>query len=592
MIMAQQFIAGVAVVAQSQSAERTIETICKSSAVRFTGSILNKLQIPSDESPGYFQSSTSRTHYANFLMMSLASLLMRSSYTRLFVLAIVTGLVVFSASGHRQPLASKMCRDAQSQETIAITGATLIDGSGRIPIKDAVVVIRGDSIVAAGRRGKIKIPDGAKVIDARALVLAPGFIDTHNHSDRGFDQDPSAVTQVSQGITTVAVGQDGGSEFPVGEYLKKLDEHPVALNVLTFVGHATLRSRVMGANTSRHATDAEIDQMKQMTDQGMRDGAFGLSTGLEYEVGKPATTEEVIALAKVAGRYGGIYISHLRDEADKTFEALNELIRIGREGHLPAQVSHIKLGSAAVWGRAREAVALINSARKRGQDVTADCYPYDAWNSTIRVLIPSGRHDDPDDVAKGLADVGGAQTITIVSCRAHPDYEFKTLDEIARQQNVTPVEMYMRIVRDGGATIVCHSMKDEDIRVFYQQPWVMVSSDGGIGSRHPRGAGTYPRVLGRFVRQQRWLSLTEAIRKMTSLPAWRLGLKDRGLIKAGYKADLVLFDPATVIDRSTFQQPQIISAGIKTVFVNGVPVWQDDMVTGNRPGRALRHRQE
>jgi N-acyl-D-amino-acid deacylase len=510
-----------------------------------------------------------------------------------FIIGFIAAPVgMFPSLAHRERLPSTATRDAQSQETIAITGATLINGSGQTAVTDTAVVIKGDSIVAVGRRGRIKIPEGAKVIDARDLVLAPGFIDTHNHSDRGFDQDPSAVTQVSQGITTVAVGQDGGSEFPVGEYLKKLDEHPVALNVLTFVGHATLRSRVMGANTSRHATDAEIDQMKQMTDQGMRDGAFGLSTGLEYEVGKPATTEEVIALASVAGRYGGIYISHMRDEADKTFAALNELIRIGREGHLPAQVSHIKLGSVAVWGRAREAVALINSARKRGQDVTADCYPYDAWNSTIRVLIPSGRHDDPDDVAKGLADVGGAQTITIVSCRAHPDYEFKTLDEIARQQNVTPVEMYMRIVRDGGATIVCHSMKAEDIHVFYQQPWVMVSSDGGIGSRHPRGAGTYPRVLGRFVRQQHWLSLTEAIRKMTSLPAWRLGLRDRGSIKAGYKADLVLFDPATVIDRSTFQQPEIISTGIKTVFVNGVAVWQDDKVTGNRPGRALRHRQE
>src|SRR5205823_23541 len=359
--------------------------------------------------------------------------------------------------------------------------------------------------------------------------------------------------------------------------------------VLTFVGHASLRSKVMGQNTNRPASAAEIEQMKQMVEQAMREGAFGLSTGLEYEIGKPATTEEVIALASVAGRAGGIYISHMRDEADKTFEALNELIRIGREGHLPAQVSHIKLGTVAVWGRAREAVALINAARRRGQDITADCYPYDAWNSTIRVLIPSGRHDDPNDVAKGLADVGGAQNITVVACRAHPEFEFKTLEEIARQQGVTPVEMYMRIVRDGGATIVCHSMKEEDIRVFYQQAWTMVSSDGGIGSRHPRGAGTYPRVLGRFVREQHWLSLTQAIRKMTSLPAWRLGLKDRGLIKPGNKADLVLFDPSTVLDRSTFQQPQLISDGVKTVFVNGVAVWQDGKVTDNRPGRAIRH---
>ena len=521
--------------------------------------------------------------------MSLALSLMRTWSLRFLVIAISTILVtIFSAFVGDKRVSSVTLSNSKPVDTVAITGATLIDGSGRAPIKDTVVIIKGDSIVAVGKRGRINIPAGARVIDAHGLVVAPGFIDTHNHSDRGLDQDPSATTQVSQGITTVAVGQDGGSEFPIGEYLNKLDSNPVALNVLTFVGHATLRSRVMGQDTNRHATAAEIEQMKQMVEQAMREGAFGLSTGLEYEIGKPATTEEVIALASVAGRAGGIYISHMRDEADKTFEALNELIRIGREGHLPAQVSHIKLGSVAVWGRAREAVALINAARKRGQDVTADCYPYDAWNSTIRVLIPSGRHDDPDDVARGLADVGGAQNITIVNCRAHPEYEFKTLDEIARQQNVTPVEMYMRIVRDGGATIVCHSMKDEDIRIFYQQPWVMVSSDGGIGSRHPRGAGTYPRVLGRFVREQRWLSLPEAIRKMTALPAGRLGLKDRGLIKPRFKADLVLFDPAAVIDRSTFQQPQLISAGIKTVFVNGVEVWQDEKVTGNHPGRALR----
>ena len=477
-------------------------------------------------------------------------------------------------------------------EVIAISGGTLIDGSGRAPVNDALVIIKGDSIFAVGRRGEVTLPEGARVIDARGLIVAPGFIDTHNHSDRGFDEDPSAASQISQGITTVAVGQDGGSAWPVGDYLSKLDLDPIALNVVTFVGHSTLREKVMGDNTKRHASTAEIEKMKQMTEQAMQDGAFGLSTGLEYETGKPATTEEVIALASVAGRFGGIYISHMRDEADKTFEAIAELIRIGREGNLPAQVSHIKLGSVAVWGRAPEAIALINKARRRGQDVTADCYPYDAWHSTIRVLIPSGRHDDPTDVARGLADVGGAQNITIVSCRAHPDYEFKTLAEVARQQNVTPVELYMRIVREGGAAIVCHSMKEQDIRTFYRQPWVMVSSDGGIGSRHPRGAGTFPRVLGRLVREQRWLTLPEAVRKMTSLPAWRLGLKDRGLIRPGYKADIVLFDRNRVIDRATFQQPQLTSEGVSRVFVNGLEVWRDGTATGNRPGRALRHKQQ
>ncbi|HEX7330937.1 MAG TPA: D-aminoacylase [Pyrinomonadaceae bacterium] len=474
--------------------------------------------------------------------------------------------------------------------TIVILGATLIDGSGRAPLRDSALVIKGDSIVAVGRRGQVRIPSGARVIDARGMVVSPGFIDAHNHSDRGFAADPSAASQVSQGITTVVIGQDGGSPFPVGEYLGRLDASPIALNVLTFVGHATVRSRVMGNDTNRHATPAEVERMKQMVEQAMRDGAIGLSSGLEYETGKPASTDEMIALAKVAGAFGGIYISHVRDEADKTFEAFNEAIQIGREARIPVQISHIKLGSVAVWGRAREAVALINSARRSGVDVTADCYPYDAWSSTIRVLIPSGRHDDPVDVARGLADVGGPANITIVSCEAHPEYEFKNMEEISRREGITPVELYMKIVRDGGAGVVCHSMKDADIRTFYRQPWVMVSSDGGIGGRHPRGAGSYPRVLGRYVRESRWLTLPEAIRKMTSLPAQRFKLKDRGLIRAGFKADLVVFDPNRIIDRATFQEPQLTSEGVQRVFVSGVEVWSEGKVTGERPGVALRRK--
>ena len=472
---------------------------------------------------------------------------------------------------------------------IVLLGATLIDGSGRMPLQNSVVVIKGDSIVAVGSRGRVRIPADARVIDARGLVVAPGFIDAHNHSDRGFREDPTAASQVSQGITTVVIGQDGGSAFPVGAYLQALDENPIALNVATFVGHATLRSQVMGDDTNRHARPAEIERMAQMVEQAMRDGAFGLSTGLEYETGKPATTEEIIALARVARAFNGIYISHIRDEADQTFAALEEAIRIGREARIPVQISHIKLGSVAVWGKAEDAVALINRARSRGQDVSADCYPYDAWSSTIRVLVPSGKHFDPVDVARALADVGGPANVTIVSCRAHPEYEFKNMEEISKQEGITPVDLYMRIVRDGGAGVIGHTMKDPDIRMFYRQPWVMVSSDGGIGSRHPRGAGTYPRVLGRYVRELHWLTLPEAISKMTSVPAQRFGLRDRGFVRPGFKADLVLFDPDRVIDRSTFQEPQLISEGVKRVFVNGEEVWTDGKATGNRPGRALRN---
>lgn len=504
----------------------------------------------------------------------------RSSILTFFVL-----LGLFASNRPQQALVQ-----SPTDGVTAISGSTLIDGSGRPPVKNSLILLKGDSIIGVGKVGRLTIPEGAKLIDARGLVLAPGFIDTHSHSDRGLDSDPSAKTQVSQGITTIAVGQDGGSEFPVGEFLEKLRSSAAALNVLTFVGHATVRAKVMGEDTNRPATQTEIGQMKSLVEQAMKEGAFGLSSGLEYETGKPATTDEVISLAQVAGQHGGIYISHIRDEADKTLEALAEAIRIGREGRLPAQISHIKLGTVAVWGKANEAIALINKAREDGQDVTADCYPYDAWSSTIRVLIPSGRHDDPTDVRRGLDDVGGAGNITIVSCKAHPEYEFKTLDAIAQKEGTSPVDLYMKIVRDGGAGIVCRSMKESDIRAFYRQPWVMVSSDGGIGSRHPRGAGTYPRVLGRFVRELHWLTLPEAIRKMTSLPASRLKLQNRGLIRTGFKADIVLFDALKVTDRATFQQPQQISEGVKRVFVNGVEVWSDATTTGNRPGLAIKNR--
>ena len=256
------------------------------------------------------------------------------------------GICVICGSIH-VPSQSAQVRSPETK-VIAISGGTLIDGSGRAPIKNSLVIINGDSIAVVGQKGRTKIPEAAEVIDASGLVLAPGFIDTHSHTDRGLDSDPLAATQVSQGITTAVVGQDGGSELPVGAFLKSLDNSPPALNVATFVGHATVRSRAMGDDTNRPASEPEIAQMKTLVDEAMREGAFGLSSGLEYETGKPATTEELIVLARVAAGYGGIYISHIRDEADKTLEALAEAVQIGREARLPVQISHIKLGTVAV----------------------------------------------------------------------------------------------------------------------------------------------------------------------------------------------------------------------------------------------------
>lgn len=472
-----------------------------------------------------------------------------------------------------------------SAPALLIVGGTLIDGTGaRRRVADVRVV--GDQIKDIG---KLKPRADERIITARGLIVAPGFVDVHNHSERGFANDPTARSQILQGITTIAVGPDGSSPLPIGGFLEWCARQRLATNVISFVGHATVRQRVMSNDYKRAATAHEIGQMSELIEQAMRDGAVGLSTGLEYDIGHPATTEEVIALARIAAKHGGIYMSHVRDEAELAMTAFQEAIRIGREANLPVQISHIKLGTVGVWGQAGGVVRLIETARHSGLDVTADCYPYDAWASTITVLVPSRRHDDPAAVEKGLADVGGGHNVLVTNCVAHRDYEGRTLAEIAKLQSLTPVDIYRQIVKDGGAAVVCRSMKEADIKTFYQQPWVMVASDGGIGMRHPRGAGTFPRVLGHYVREQKWLTLEEAIRKMTSLPAQRLGLRERGVIKAGMKADVVIFDPQKVIDYSTMTQPLRDPLGIAYVLVNGVPVVAEGKVTGERAGAVLRH---
>ena len=472
---------------------------------------------------------------------------------------------------------------AAAAQSILIEGASVLDGLGG-PARAVSVRVVGDKISEVG---SLSPASGERVIAAKGLVLAPGFIDVHNHSDRGFTNDPAATSQVSQGITTLAVGVDGGSGYPIANWFAQRRANPIGVNALTFVGHATVRSRVMGANYRRKATDPEIAQMATLVEQGMRDGAVGLSTGLEYEVGSYSSTEEVIALAKAAAKYGGIYVSHIRDESDLAFDSFREVIRIATEAKIPCHISHIKLGTVAVWNKAHEAVKLIEDARAKGLDITADFYPYDAWSSTITVMVPNKKYTDPASVKQALADVGGPQNVTIINCAAHPDYEFKNLQQIADAQKISAVDVFIRIVKDGGASVVGHAMTDADMKEFFIQPWVMVASDGGIGMRHPRASGTFPRVLGRYVRTEHWVDLPEAVRKMTSLPASRLGLKDRGIIRPGMKADLVLFDPLKVIDQSTFPEPGQLSAGITQVFVNGQVVWDGTRVTAARPGVTL-----
>jgi N-acyl-D-amino-acid deacylase len=359
------------------------------------------------------------------------------------------------------------------------------------------------------------------------------------------------------------------------------------VNVAVLVGHATIRRQVMGEDFRRTATPAEITRMEALVDQEMRSGAFGLSSGLEYEVGSYASTEEVVAMARTAAKHGGFYISHIRDEADKSMDAIREAIAIGEKAKIPVQITHLKLGTVGVWGKAAEVVAIIDAARKRGVDVTADVYPYLAWSSNLKVLVPDKQWTNPASVKEALDDVGGGRNVQITRLPKFPQHVGKRLDEAARLEGLSEVDMYIKIVQDDDAGVIGHTMIAEDMRMFLRQPWAMVASDGGINTSHPRGAGTFPRVLGRFVRDEQWLSLPEAIKKMTSMPAARLKLKDRGTIAVGMKADLMLFDPATIIDRSTFEQPRLRASGMHRVFVNGRSVWTGDSPDGERPGTVI-----
>jgi N-acyl-D-amino-acid deacylase len=476
----------------------------------------------------------------------------------------------------------------EKSSSTVILNAQVADGTGA-PLRKVSVRISGDRIANVGN---FKPHSGERTIEARGLVLSPGFIDIHNHSTDGLEKDPLAETQIAQGITTVILGADGESPWPIGSWLDARHKDPASLNLALLVGHATLREQVMAKDYRRAATPAETEKMAQLVDQAMREGAIGLSSGLEYEVGSYSTTDELVAMAGAAAKQHGFYMTHIRDEADLSFQALDEEIAIGERAHIPVEHSHIKLGTVHVWGKAQEYIRVIEAARKHGIDFLADCYPYDAWHSNIKVLVPDKQYEDPKSVGKALTDVGGADHVTIVDFPPNTAYEGHTLEGLARERNISPVEMYVRIIREGDAAnteagVIGQSMVERDIKAFYLQPWVMVASDGGIGSRHPRGAGTFPKVLGEYVRIKKWLTLPEAIRKMTSLPAQRLGWKDRGVIREGAYADLVLFNQDTVIDHSTFQKPFELPAGIEKVFVNGELVWDLGKPTGARPGRVL-----
>ncbi|BAC89248.1 gll1307 [Gloeobacter violaceus PCC 7421] len=479
-------------------------------------------------------------------------------------------------------------------EDVLITNALIYDGGGGAPFAGSVRVEAGRIAAVAPA---LSARPGERTRNLGGLALAPGFVDMHSHADGAIFENPTADAAIRQGIATVFVGQDGESNYPLAAFFARLDKQPAALNVASMVGHATLRREAMKPNALRASAPAELVRMGALVEQEMAAGAFGLSTGLEYPDSFSATTEEVVALATVAARSGGFYISHMRDEGNAVFEALAELVEIGSRAKLPVQASHIKLATTPVWHQAALRVPpVIESARLQGVDLKADVYPYTFWQSTLRVIVPDRDYFNAAKVEKAIADNGGPTHLRIV--RYEPDAALagKTLDEIARIWKVTPGAAFMRIVRETEPVgdrrpeegVIGTSVSEDDLRWFIAAPWTMFCTDGELNGAHPRGAGSFARILGKYVREEKVLPLAAAIYKMTALPASRLKLTDRGRIAPGFHADLVVFDPARVADRATIEAPAAPPVGIEAVMVNGEWVVDGGQVTGKRPGRVLR----
>jgi N-acyl-D-amino-acid deacylase len=497
---------------------------------------------------------------------------------------------------------------------LLVRNGRIIDGTGAAWFRGDVAV-KGDTIV----RIAPAIEGGAaRVIDVHDAVVAPGFIDIHTHARRGIFEVPTAANYVRQGVTTVIEGPDGSSPIPLAPFLAKLDALPKSVNIGSFVGQGSVRSEVIG-NGNRPATADEIVKMQALVAQGMKDGAFGLSTGLFYVPGTFTPTSEVIELAKVAGRYGGVHVSHQRDDAAGVIESVKETIAIGVGGGLPTQVTHHKVVGTANWGKSVETLKLIDEARARGVDATIDQYPYTASSTSVAsALLPAwaleGTRDaqmarlrNPAERAKIKADSvamirderggGDSRNVQFASCGFDPTLAGKTLADLTRRRGLEPTlenaaETTMWLVEQGGCQGIFHAMSEEDIERIMRHPATMIASDGevpifGRANPHPRSYGTFARVLGVYVRDRHVLTLEDAVRKMTSFPASRLRLTDRGVLRPGMKADITIFDPATVRDKATYQQPHQYAEGFSYVVVNGQVVFEGTDMTAARPGRVL-----
>ena len=483
-----------------------------------------------------------------------------------------------------------------------ITNVLIVDGTGAAARRGAVRLF-ADSIVAVGEG--VEPVAGDSVVDGGGRVLAPGFIDTHSHHDDGLLADRGALAVVSQGITTIVAGQDGGHPMPLAATMDSLTTSPSTINVAFYAGHGTIRDAVMGGDFKRTATALEVDSMRVLLMRELDAGALGLSTGLEYDPGIYSDRSEVLQLAKVAAAEGGRYISHIRSEDRWFWESIDEILTIGREAKLPVQISHLKLAMIPLWGQADSLRGVLDRARASGIDVSADIYPYPYWQSTLTVLFPKRDFDNRVEAEKILREIAKPEGLLIGVYAPNPSYAGKTVAEIAVERHEAPALTLMGLIKGsesmrrarasetGGESgtvesVVATSMDEGDIAKLLTWEHANVCSDGALDGAHPRGYGAFPRVLGRYVREQHVLSLEEAVRKMTSLAAQHMGITRRGTIVPGAFADLVLLDSATVVDRSTTKEPQLTSTGIVQVWVGGRTVWLNGTVTDARPGRVIR----
>jgi N-acyl-D-amino-acid deacylase len=499
---------------------------------------------------------------------------------------------------------------------LLIAGGVVLDGTGS-PAFRADVAVKGDRIAAVSRTAILR-SRAAKVLDATGLTVSPGFIDLHAHNEPIFSY-PDAQSRVRQGVTTTLGGPDGGGPYPFGAYLDRVEKLPLGINSGWLVGFGSIRQAVLG-QSPRAPNAEELARMQRMVGEAMHQGAFGISTGLFYVPQTYATTEEVIAVSKVAADSGGFYTSHLRKEGIGALEGVSEAIRIGREARIPVVLTHHKVIGKAMWGKSDQTLALMDSARAAGQDVMADQYPYTASSTSFNVLVPAWsmadgdtafarRVKDPvlrDSIITGIIDIlendrggGDLRRPQFASVSWKPDLNGKTLYDWAVERGVPltsagTAPLVIEGVLNGGASMVFHVMDERDVQRIMRHPWTAIASDGSLSAPgptvpHPRNYGTFPRVLGRYVRELKVLTLPEAVRKMTSLPAARMGLVDRGRIAAGMMADLVVFDPKTVADRATFTQPHQYPVGIPHVVVNGKVEVENGAMTSVRAGRVLRH---